>query len=46
MAFGEGKAVIFFVVIKSYFPELKNQNSFLVPIIAAPNLLPLACDFS
>lgn len=45
MAFCEGKALIF-VLIKFCFPELKNQNSFLIPVTAAPSPPHLACDLS
>lgn len=45
VAFCEGKALIF-VLIKSCFPELKNQNSFLIPIIAVPSILHLAHDLT
>lgn len=45
VAFCEGKALIF-VLIKFCFPELKNQNSFLIPVTAAPSPPHLACDLS
>lgn len=42
VALCEGKALTF-VLIKSCFPELKKQNSFLIPIVA-PSLLHLPHD--